>query len=174
MELPANFRIDYTPVPSLPRVDLLVTMSSTACLEAIDHGCRVALVLDLGVHERHGNHVFLESGLLRTFDQMTRTTSGPRRAWSTGGSASGRPPNRTIVDRVEELLDSGDRPSHQIWGNGLLHQHGGLSAHHGDARCFRGRWGRRPVVRDLVPPGLMPAGSGPAGHASEGRTERHT
>ncbi|MEY6567893.1 hypothetical protein AB8B12_23715 [Streptomyces sp. PGLac3x] len=28
--------------------DLLVTMSSTACLEATDRGSRVALVLDLG------------------------------------------------------------------------------------------------------------------------------
>ena len=70
-ESPANFRIDYTPISEiLPRVDLLLTMSSTACLEAVGSGCRVGLVLDLGVHERYGNHVFLASGLLRTFDQL--------------------------------------------------------------------------------------------------------
>lgn len=50
-DLPPNLRIDYTSIAELlPEVDLLVTMSSTACLEALDQGGRVALVLDLGVH----------------------------------------------------------------------------------------------------------------------------
>jgi hypothetical protein len=118
-ELPANFRIDYTPIGTqLPNVDLLITMSSTACLEAIDHGCRVALVLDLGVHERYGNHVFLDSGLLRTFDEIKKDEIGvPEPAWLDGyfGDRT-QPAKRTIADRVEELLESGDRPSHQIWG----------------------------------------------------------
>lgn len=74
---PANFRVDYTPVTEmLPTVDLLITVSSTACLEALDAGCGVGLVLDLGVHERYGNHVFLNSRLLRTFaDLELETTS---------------------------------------------------------------------------------------------------
>ncbi len=76
-ELPVNFTIDYAPVAAqLPTTDLLLTVSSTACLEAIDHGCRVGLVLDLGVHEKLGNHVFLTSGLLRTFDQITADDVG--------------------------------------------------------------------------------------------------
>ena len=84
--LPANFRIDYTPIrEQLPTVDLLLTMSSTACLEAIDHGCRVALVMDLGVHERYGNHVFLDSGLLRTFGEIKKDEIGtPDPAWVEG------------------------------------------------------------------------------------------
>ncbi|KAA1398273.1 hypothetical protein ESP70_007525 [Aeromicrobium ginsengisoli] len=118
-ELPANFLIDYTPIGiQLPHVDLLLTMSSTACLEAIDNGCRVALVLDLGVHERYGNHVFLDSGLLRTFDEIKKDEIGsPDPAWLDGyfGDRT-QPAKRAIVDRVEELLESGDRPSHQIWG----------------------------------------------------------
>jgi hypothetical protein len=70
VDRPPNFRIDYTPISELlPSIDLLLTMSSTAALEAVGSGCRVGLVLDLGVHERYGNHVFLASGLLRTFDQ---------------------------------------------------------------------------------------------------------
>ncbi|WP_332663953.1 DUF6716 putative glycosyltransferase [Aeromicrobium sp.] len=118
-ELPANFRIDYTPIATqLPHVDLLITMSSTACLEAIDHGCRVALVLDLGVHERYGNHVFLDSGLLRTFDEIKKDEVGvPEPVWLEGyfGDRT-QPAKRTIADRVEGLLESGDRPSHQVWG----------------------------------------------------------
>jgi len=66
--LPGNFMIDYTSVTEqLPETDLVLSVSSTACLEAIDHGCRVGLILDLGVHEKLGNHVFVNSGLLRTF-----------------------------------------------------------------------------------------------------------
>ncbi len=117
-DLPANFRIDYTPISDLlPHVDLLVTMSSTACLEAIDQGSRVALLLDLGVHERHGNHVFLDSGLLRTFDQIDADDLGAPsesflRSWFAGRD---RPSPVVVVDRVEDLLRSGRRPSRAVW-----------------------------------------------------------
>ncbi|MEO6471578.1 MAG: DUF6716 putative glycosyltransferase, partial [Aeromicrobium sp.] len=116
--LPANFHIDYTPINEmLPKVDLLLTMSSTACLEAIDHGSRVALVLDLGIHERYGNHVFLDSGLLRTFDQIAADDIGePSKEWHASWFAGrDRPANQIIADRIEELLASGARPSHAVW-----------------------------------------------------------
>ena len=114
---PANFRIDYTPVSEmLPTVDLLITMSSTACLEALDSGCRVGLVLDLGVHERYGNHVFLDSGLLRTFADLELENFGqPDPAWfqsyffDRGGRAA-----EVVADRVQELLGTGRRPSRAI------------------------------------------------------------
>ena len=97
-DLPPNVRFDYTPIAeALPTTDLLLTMSSTACLEALDHGCRVGLILDLGVHERYGNHVFLDSGLLRTFSQLE-----PRRdrrapavsGWPATSSIAPPPPSR--------------------------------------------------------------------------------
>ncbi|MFE6600164.1 DUF6716 putative glycosyltransferase [Streptomyces albidoflavus] len=117
-ELPPNFSVDYTPVDvALAEVDLLVTMSSTACLEAIDRGSRVALVLDLGVHERYGNQVFLDSGLLRTFRQITEDRIGtPAPAWRDGYfHGAGRTGTERIADRVEELLASGERPSRAVW-----------------------------------------------------------
>ena len=116
--LPANFRLEYSPISELlPRVDLLLTMSSTACLEAIDHGCGVALVLDLGVQERHGNHVFLDSGLLRTFDQIDagdigRPSAALLDSWF---GDRDRPSAVVVVDRVEELLASGLRPAREVW-----------------------------------------------------------
>ena len=118
--LPPNFRLDYTPIAeSLPEVDLLLTMSSTACLEAIDFGCRVGLIADLGVNERYGNQVFLDSGLLRTFDQITADDIGDVepdwRASYFGGRD--RLPTQVLVDRVEELLDSGERPSRDVWSS---------------------------------------------------------
>lgn len=116
-DLPPNFRIVYDPIPELlPRTDLLLTVSSTACLEAVDAGCRVAFVLDLGVHERLGNHVFLESGLLRTFDQVDDDDLGvPSPEWVDsyfGGRTA--PAVTTIVDRVEKLLASHERPSRLV------------------------------------------------------------
>lgn len=117
-DLPANFRIEHTPIADLlPRVDLLVTMSSTACLEAVDHGVRVALVLDLGVHERHGNHVFLDSGLLRTFDQIDDDDVGePSTAFLESWFGQRRHPAPVVIaDRVEDLLASGHRPAREVW-----------------------------------------------------------
>ncbi|GAA3510999.1 hypothetical protein GCM10022234_01870 [Aeromicrobium panaciterrae] len=117
-ELPPNFHLDYTPITEqLPTTDLLLTMSSTACLEALDRGCRVALVLDLGVHERFGNHVFLDSGLLRTFEEISKDEIGtPSAEWMSGyfGGRT-RPANQTIADRIEALIVSGERPSHAVW-----------------------------------------------------------
>lgn len=117
-DVPPNFHLDYTPIAELlPRVDLLLTMSSTACLEALDQGTRVALVLDLGVHERHGNHVFLDSGLLRTFDQIEADEIGEPSAAFVASWFGGRdrPAAVVVVDRVDELLASGKRPATDVW-----------------------------------------------------------
>lgn len=120
VELPPNFAIDYAPIAeSLPHVDLLLTMSSTASLEAIDFGCRVALVADLGVNERYGNHVFLDSGLLRTFEDITADRIGEvsptwRASYFDGRD---RPPAQVIADRIEKLLATGERPSHAVWAS---------------------------------------------------------
>ena len=117
---PPNVRFDYTPITeALPTIDLLLTMSSTACLEALDHGCRVGLILDLGVHERYGNHVFLDSGLLRTFSQLERDEIGePRPEWLAGYFFD-RPASavEVIADRAEELLATGRRPSREAWAS---------------------------------------------------------
>ena len=156
-ESPANFRIDYTPISEiLPRVDLLLTMSSTACLEAVGSGCRVGLVLDLGVHERYGNHVFLASGLLRTFDQLIADDLGPpERSWL-GSYFFDRPGTATeqIVDRVEKLIATGERPSHRIRESAYFTSTAAYlrtTAMPGTS----GRRGRSSLVRDLMPPVLM-------------------
>jgi hypothetical protein len=157
IEHPPNFRIDYTPISEiLPRVDLLLTMSSTACLEAVGSGCRVGLVLDLGVHERYGNHVFLASGLLRTFDQLIADDIGvPERAWL-GSYFFDRPGTATgqIIDRVEMLLATGERPSQPIRESAYFTSTAAYlrsTAVPGTA----GRRGRSTLVRDLVPPVLL-------------------
>ncbi|WP_282699210.1 DUF6716 putative glycosyltransferase [Streptantibioticus silvisoli] len=54
----------------LDATDLLVTVSSTAALEAMHRGIPTAVVTDLGVREALGNHQFLGSGALASFDEL--------------------------------------------------------------------------------------------------------
>lgn len=69
--LPPNFRLVYGHMGEvLDRTDLLVTVSSTAALESLHRGVPTAVLSDLGVREALGNHHFLGSGLLASWDQL--------------------------------------------------------------------------------------------------------
>ncbi|MBT2367752.1 hypothetical protein J7E88_21185 [Streptomyces sp. ISL-10] len=69
--LPPNFRLVYGNMGEvLDRTDLLVTVSSTAALESLHRRIPTAILSDLGVREVLGNHHFLGSGLLTSFDQL--------------------------------------------------------------------------------------------------------
>jgi len=108
-DLPPNLEIVYEPVPELlPAVDLLLTVSSTAGLEAVGAGVRTVFVADLGVHENLGNHVLLPSGLVRTLDVLDGPDEDlpePDAAWLADWFVGerGRPGVRRVVDRVTEL-----------------------------------------------------------------------
>lgn len=163
--LPANFTIDYAPVAAqLPNTDLLLTVSSTASIEAIDHGCRVGLVVDLGVHEKLGNHVFVESGLLRTFDQITADDIGvPEPDWLADYFIP-RPASAAamIVDRAVSLLASGDRPSRAVRSAPYYTSHGAYSeavgetgGHRSPARSRRGWRGQLASLSHAVLPPVL-------------------
>ncbi|MET9447885.1 DUF6716 putative glycosyltransferase [Streptomyces cinerochromogenes] len=69
--LPANFRLVYGHMGEvLDRTDLLVTVSSTAALEALHRRVPTAVLTDLGVREALGNHHFTGSGCLASWDQL--------------------------------------------------------------------------------------------------------
>ncbi|GHF48418.1 hypothetical protein GCM10010218_32380 [Streptomyces mashuensis] len=69
--LPANCRLAYGNMGELlDRTDLLVTVSSTAALEALHRGIPTAVLTDLGIREALGNHHFLGSGCLASWDQL--------------------------------------------------------------------------------------------------------
>lgn len=157
VEVPANFAIDYTPIAAqLPSADLLVTVSSTACLEALDQGVRVALVLDLGVHERYGNHVFLDSGLLRTWKQITADQLGPvdPEWYASYFFPRLRSSTETIVDRVEELLASGERPGAVVRRSDYFRSAARLHRTLSTAALTRPAPRGRLAARDFVPPVL--------------------
>ncbi|MFJ8546543.1 DUF6716 putative glycosyltransferase [Streptomyces sp. NPDC093586] len=68
---PPNFRLVYGHMGDvLDRTDLLVTVSSTAALEALHRRIPTAVLTDLGVREALGNHHFVGSGCLASWDQL--------------------------------------------------------------------------------------------------------
>ncbi|MEV4437220.1 DUF6716 putative glycosyltransferase [Streptomyces sp. NPDC049585] len=69
--LPPNCRLVYGHMGEvLDRTDLLVTVSSTAALEALHRGIPTAVLTDLGIREPLGNHHFLGSGCLASWDDL--------------------------------------------------------------------------------------------------------
>ncbi|NUS84698.1 MAG: hypothetical protein HOY75_18685, partial [Streptomyces sp.] len=70
-DVPKNFRLAYGNMGEvLDTTDLLVTVSSTAALESLHRGIPTAVLTDLGVREVLGNHHFLGSGCLASWDQL--------------------------------------------------------------------------------------------------------
>ncbi|WP_329335472.1 hypothetical protein OG866_16520 [Streptomyces sp. NBC_00663] len=68
---PANFRLVYGNMGEvLDRTDLLVTISSTAALESLHRRIPTVILTDLGVREVLGNHHFVGSGCLASWDQL--------------------------------------------------------------------------------------------------------
>ncbi|MBB4897375.1 DUF6716 putative glycosyltransferase [Streptomyces griseomycini] len=71
LDLPANFRLVYGHMGEvLDRTDLLVTVSSTAALESLHRRIPTVVLTDLGVREALGNHHFVGSGCLASWDQL--------------------------------------------------------------------------------------------------------
>lgn len=136
-EAPPNFAVTYEPITELlGRAELLLTVSSTAGLEAIGHGVRTAFIGDLGIHEKHGNHVLLPSGLITTFDRIQADDlPSARPEWLADvfvdGGGDGLRPTERIVDRVEALCAQPfvDRPgalaarSPHVQGRIAIHEH---------------------------------------------------
>ncbi|WP_406172589.1 DUF6716 putative glycosyltransferase [Streptomyces sp. NBC_00996] len=68
---PANFQLVYGNMGEvLDRTDLLVTVSSTAALESMHRDIPTAILTDFGVREAHGNHYFVHSGCLASWDDL--------------------------------------------------------------------------------------------------------
>lgn len=106
---PPNFSVTYEPITELlATTDLMLTVSSTAGLESVGAGVRTAFIGDLGVHEKHGNQVLLNSGLITTFDELIADNLPvAQQNWLADVfvSVDELTPGQRIVRRVLELLD---------------------------------------------------------------------
>ncbi|MDT0450589.1 DUF6716 putative glycosyltransferase [Streptomyces hesseae] len=107
--LPPNCRLVYGHMGDvLDRTDLLVTVSSTAALEALHRNVPTAVLTDLGIREALGNHHFLGSGCLASWDHLDAGhLPRPDPAWTARqGVATDRPHERAFDSaraRVAEL-----------------------------------------------------------------------
>ncbi|WP_330459446.1 hypothetical protein OIB37_22790 [Streptomyces sp. NBC_00820] len=110
-ELPANFRLVYGHMGEvLDRTDLLVTVSSTAALEALHRRVPTVVLTDLGVREVLGNHHFTGSGCLASWDQLDaghRPAPDPEWVARQGVAAEGSYANAfdAARERITGLLD---------------------------------------------------------------------
>ncbi|GAU65059.1 hypothetical protein SSP35_01_03960 [Streptomyces sp. NBRC 110611] len=108
--LPANCRLVYGNMGEvLDRTDLLVTVSSTAALESLHRGIPTAVLTDLGVREVLGNHHFLGSGCLASWDELDAGhRPEPDREWLARQGVApvlGAPPGRSLGE-YEQAFDA--------------------------------------------------------------------
>ncbi|MFK0170329.1 DUF6716 putative glycosyltransferase [Streptomyces sp. NPDC090306] len=110
--LPPNLRLVYGHMGEvLDRTDLLVTVSSTAALESLHRRIPTVVLTDLGVREALGNHHFVGSGCLASWDQLDAGhTPSPDPEWvERQGVAAGAGTYEAAFDaaraRITKLLD---------------------------------------------------------------------
>ncbi|MET9799464.1 DUF6716 putative glycosyltransferase [Streptomyces sp. NPDC006368] len=109
--LPPNVRLVHGHMGEvLDRTDLLVTVSSTAALEALHRRVPTAILTDLGVREALGNHHFIGSGLLASWDALDGGHRPvPDEEWLAAQGVASDGTYGTAFDaaraRVRELLD---------------------------------------------------------------------
>ncbi|MER8199321.1 DUF6716 putative glycosyltransferase [Streptomyces microflavus] len=114
--LPPNFRLVYGHMGEvLDRTDLLVTVSSTAALESLHRRIPTAVLTDLGVREPLGNHHFVGSGLLTSWDRLDGGfRPRPDGQWLAGQGVAADGSYGTAYDaaraKVAGLLDAAQLP----------------------------------------------------------------
>ena len=155
--LPPNLHIDHTPVETVvQRADLLLTVSSTAALEAIAHGVRVAFVADR-VDDGSLNPPLLPSGLLRRFEQIAADDLGtPDPAWidDVFPSHEGASPADRFAARIVAVAEGREPRVHDaLWDSGLHRSRRETEA----ARAAFGTPARRLTPRRLAAGGLRRA-----------------
>ncbi|WP_250287802.1 DUF6716 putative glycosyltransferase [Streptomyces atroolivaceus] len=114
--LPPNFRLVYGHMGEvLDRADLLVTVSSTAALESLHRRIPTAILSDLGVREALGNHHFIGSGLITSWDHLDGgLRPEPDEEWLAGQGVAADGTYAAAYDtaraRVSALLSAGPLP----------------------------------------------------------------
>ncbi len=104
--LPDNLRLVYGHMGEvLDRTDLLVTVSSTAALEALHRRIPTAILTDLGVREALGNHHFIGSRCLASWDQLDAGhRPEPDEAWVARQGVATDGAFDAARERIAELL----------------------------------------------------------------------
>ncbi|MFJ4830456.1 DUF6716 putative glycosyltransferase [Streptomyces sp. NPDC088747] len=116
LDPPANFRLVYGHMGEvLDSTDLLITISSTAALESLHRRIPTVVLSDLGVRESLGNHHFVGSGCLASWDQLDDGHQpSPNAAWVSRQGVAADGSYETAFDvarfRISELLEAPELP----------------------------------------------------------------
>jgi hypothetical protein len=112
LDPPKNVSLVYGAMGDvLDRTDLLVTVSSTAALESLHRGIPTAILTDLGIREALGNHHFLGSGCLASWDELDDghlPEADPE--WTAAHGVASADPYADLRARVHGLLGAGRLP----------------------------------------------------------------
>ncbi|KPI06257.1 hypothetical protein OK074_4235 [Actinobacteria bacterium OK074] len=110
---PPNLQLVYGNMGEvLDRTDLLVTVSSTAALESMHRGIPTAILSDFGVREAHGNHYFVHSGCLASWDELDDgALPQPDPAWTAAQGIGKSDPYAAARARIAALRASGPLPT---------------------------------------------------------------
>ena len=112
-DLPANLEFTYGLMEDvLVGARALVTVSSTAAIEALGRGIPTVILCDFGVRDGYGTSYFLGSGLLRTMsDVIADDVPTPDERWLRRNGFDDDDALDGVVRRVAELLaDDGPGP----------------------------------------------------------------
>ncbi|MET9081555.1 DUF6716 putative glycosyltransferase [Streptomyces sp. NPDC004237] len=109
---PANLQLAYGNMGEvLDRTDLLVTVSSTAALESMHRRIPTAILTDFGVREAHGNHYFVHSGCLASWDDIDAgALPQPDPKWAAAQGIGKSDPYAAARARVAALRAAGPLP----------------------------------------------------------------
>ncbi|WP_406474672.1 DUF6716 putative glycosyltransferase [Streptomyces sp. NBC_01615] len=109
---PPNLQLVYGHMGEvLDRTDLLVTVSSTAALESMHRDIPTAILTDFGVREAHGNHYFVHSGCLASWDDLDAGARPlPDPAWAARQGIGKTDPYAAARARLAALRATGPLP----------------------------------------------------------------
>lgn len=104
-DVPKNFSIVYDSMQNLLEdSQLLITVSSTAAVEALAKSCHVAVISDLGISESFGTNFFLGSGMLTTFNKLYKEEyTLPEKEWIDKNVQCDGNASKIIFEKVLDL-----------------------------------------------------------------------
>ncbi len=109
---PPNLQLRYGNMGEvLDGTDLLVTVSSTAALESLHRSVPTAVLTDFGVRENLGNHYFIGSGCLASWDELDAgLVPEADRGWVRRHGVGADDPYRELQERIAKLRACGEMP----------------------------------------------------------------
>jgi hypothetical protein len=102
-----NITVTYDQIYQLlSQTFLCVTIGSTVAVEAIMHNIPTAILTDFGIKQEYGNHHFVGSGCLLSFNELlAKKLPKPNLKWKGKYVFYSKTAQKELVDRIMDLID---------------------------------------------------------------------